>query len=651
MAGATTPRPHDQGAAITIPAKESAPPPADSQYRLLAARRFGPFFATQFLGALNDNVYKNALLVLMAYQTARFTTLDADTAVNLAAGLFVLPFFLFSATAGQLADKYDKARLIRATKLLEIAIMAVAAVGFWLQSSAVLIGALFFMGLQSALFSPAKYALIPQHLRPAELVGGNALVETGTFVAILIGTVIGGALAGFGEAGVAAVAAGVVVLAAAGWIASLRIPPAPAPAPDLRVDWNFLTQTWRAFALARQRRTVLLSILGNSWFWFYGALVLTQIPNYTKIVLGGTEGVVTLLLCALTVGIAAGSLACERLSAHKLELGLVPFGSIGLTVFGVDLAFAGPDGAQSGVTLAAFLAAPGGWRVLADFLLIGLFGGFYIVPLYAIIQARSDEATRARVISANNIRPALFMALAAVVAAAYLKAGLTIPQLFLAAALMNAAIAVFIYRLVPEFLQRFLVWLLVHTVYRLRIEGLEHLPAKGPAVIACNHVSYVDALIILAACPRPVRFVMYHRIFKLPVLNFVFRHTRAIPIAPAREDPDLLKRAYDEVARALEAGEVVGIFPEGALTADGEIAKFRPGIRAIVERTPVPVVPMALRGLWGSLFTRKHKGLGRLVPRKLFARVGLVVAPPMPPDGLTPEALQAQVSALRGAHP
>ncbi|HSO07805.1 MAG TPA: MFS transporter, partial [Pelomicrobium sp.] len=384
----------------------------------MAARRFGPFFATQFLGALNDNVYKNALLVLMAYQTARFTTLDADTAVNLAAGLFVLPFFLFSATAGQLADKYDKARLIRVTKLMEIAIMLAAAAGFWLQSSAVLIGALFFMGLQSALFSPAKYALIPQHLRPAELVGGNALVETGTFVAILIGTVIGGALAGFGEAGIAAVSAAVVVLAIAGWVASLRIPPAPAPAPDLRVDWNFLTQTWQAFALARQRRTVLLSILGNSWFWFYGALVLTQIPNYTKIVLGGTEGVVTLLLCALTVGIAAGSLACERLSAHKLELGLVPFGSIGLTVFGVDLAFAGPESAQSGVTLAGFLATAAGWRVLADFLLIGLFGGFYIVPLYAIIQARSDEATRARVISANNILNALFMVLAAVVAAA-----------------------------------------------------------------------------------------------------------------------------------------------------------------------------------------------------------------------------------------
>lgn len=632
-------------------AAEAQPPAVRSQFRLLGRRRFGPFFATQFLGALNDNVYKNALLVLLVYQTARLTALDADTAVNLAAGLFVLPFFLFSATAGQLADKYDKARLIRWTKLLEIAVMLAAAVGFWLQSAAILIGALFLMGLQSTLFSPAKYALIPQHVRPAELVGANALVETGTFVAILIGTVLGGALAGYGEAGIAGVAVAVVTLAVAGWAASLRIPAAPAPEPGLRVNWNFITQTWRVFSLARANRSVLLSIFGNSWFWFYGALLLTQIPNYTKAVLGGSEGVVTLLLCALTVGIAAGSLLCERLSAHKLELGLVPFGSIGLTLFGIDLAFAGPDGPQAGVTLAAFLASAAGWRVLADFALMGLFGGFYIVPLYAIIQARSEEAHRARIIAANNVLNALFMVLAAVVAALYLRAGLTIPQLFLAAALMNAAVAVFIYRLVPEFLQRFLVWLLIHSVYRLRTRGLEHIPESGPAVLACNHVSFVDALIIIAASPRPVRFVMYHGIFRIPVLNFVFRQTRAIPIAPAREDPELLRRAYDEVARALEAGEVVGIFPEGSLTADGEIAPFRPGIRTIVERTPVPVVPMALRGLWGSPFSRKHRGLARLAPRKLFASLGLECGAPIAPGDMTPESLREQVAVLRGNNP
>ncbi|HJW03604.1 MAG TPA: MFS transporter, partial [Azospira sp.] len=491
------------------------------QFKLLQERRFLPFFCTQFLGAFNDNLFKNALVVLLTFQAASWTTLDPGILANLAAGIFILPFFLFSATAGQLADKYDKARLSRLVKVLEMVIMAVAAAGFVLHSLAVLLAALFLLGCHSTLFGPVKYALLPQHLHEDELVGGNALVEAGTFVAILIGTLAGGLLAGAGGHPAWVAFAGLAV-AAAGYLASRGIPPAPAPEPGLVINPNPFTETWRNVGFARENRTVFLSILGISWFWLYGALFLAQFPAYAKNVLGGGESAVTLLLATFTVGIGLGSLLCERLSAKQVEIGLVPFGSIGLTLFGLDVAFASPLLPPAGAPLALFdlLAAPGMPRVLLALFMLGVFGGFFIVPLYALVQLRSAPGHRARIIAANNILNALFMVAGALGAAALLGTGISIPHLFLIAALLNALVAIYIYTLVPEFLQRFLVWLLIHTVYRLKSEGLEHIPDDGPALLVCNHVSYVDALVIAAACHRPIRFVMDHRIFRLPLLNF-----------------------------------------------------------------------------------------------------------------------------------
>jgi 1-acyl-sn-glycerol-3-phosphate acyltransferase len=622
-----------------------------SQFALLRERRFSPFFGVQFLGALNDNVYKNALVIMIAFQAAHLTTLDAGLLVNLCAGLFILPFFLFSATAGQLADKYEKSRVIRLVKVLEIGIMVLGAAGLLLQNLAVLMLALFLMGLQSTMFGPVKYAYLPQHLRPEELVGGNGLVEMGTFVAILLGTILGGLLIGIGEGGAAWVAAAVLVLAGAGYAMSRGIPHSPAASPGLAINWNPVTETWANLRFLRTNRTVFLSILGVSWFWFYGALFLSQFPSYGKDVLGGNEYVVTLLLALFSIGIGAGSLMCEKLSGRKVEIGLVPFGSIGLTVFAIDLHFAAPGLAPAGeaVGASAFLQQPGSWRVAADLVLIGMFGGFYIVPLYALIQTRSEESHRSRVIAGNNILNALFMVGAALLAIALLQLGFTIPQLFLATALLNAAVAVYIYTLVPEFTMRFLVWLLIHSVYRLEKSGLDHIPDEGPAVVVCNHVSFVDALIIAAACRRPIRFVMDHNIYRLPLLNFIFRVSRTIPIASARENPELLERAYEEIARALEQGEIVGIFPEGRLTGDGEVQPFRPGIRRILERTPVPVVPMALRGLWGNFFSRKD-GPAMSKPWRLrpFAKIGLAIGAPVAAQAATPEGLQETVLALRG---
>ena len=621
------------------------------QFGLLKQKRFAPFFATQFLGAFNDNLFKNALVVLLTFQAVRWTTLKPELLANLAAGIFILPFFLFSATAGQLADKYDKAMLARLVKVLEMSIMGVAAAGFFLTSLPVLMGALFLLGCHSTLFGPVKYAILPQHLREEELVGGNALIEAGTFVAILIGTLAGGLLAG-SVAHPAWIAVGGFVVALAGYLTSRGIPAAPAPAPELKVNLNPLSETWRNIAFARENRTVFLSILGISWFWLYGALFLAQFPAYGKFVLGGGESSVTLLLATFTVGIGVGSMLCERMSGKHVEIGLVPFGSIGLTLFGLDLYFASPTGLAGAAPheLLALLAMPAVWRVLFDLLMLGMFGGFFIVPMYALVQLRSSPEHRARIIAANNILNALFMVVGALGAAALLGEGLSIPALFGLGALLNAAVALYIYGLVPEFLLRFIAWLLVKAVYRLRTSGLAHIPHEGAAVLVANHVSFADAVIIMGASPRPIRFVMDHRIFRTPLLGFIFRHCGAIPIASAKEDPVMLEAAFAEVGRALENGDLVGVFPEGHLTRDGELQPFRPGISRILAANPVPVVPMALSGLWGSFFSRID-GSAMQTPfrRGVFSDIALQVGAPVPPGEATPEHLQQKVLALRGA--
>lgn len=619
-----------------------------SQFRLLAERRFGPFFGVQFLGAFNDNIFKQALVIMLAYHTASFTAMSSDTLQNLAQALFILPFLIFSATAGQIADKYEKSRLITATVALELLIMALGAVGLLMTNLPLLLAVLFLSGVQSTLFGPVKYAILPQQLKDSELIGGNALVESGTSIAVLVGMIYGGWLITQAHWGVTAVAVSVCAVSALALVLSTFIPKAPAADPALRIRWNPVAETWRNLAHLTERRTVFLSILGISWFWFYGAMLVTQFPNLTRNVLSGTEYVVTLLLVTFSLGIGAGSLLCERLSGHKIELGLVPFGSIGLTVFGIDLWWA-TSGVSPHPPLGAmdFLRDSAHWRILADLALIGIFGGLYIVPLYALVQSRSDPASRSRTIAGNNILNALFIVAAALLAIVLFRLSATIPHLFLINALLNACVAVYIFSLVPEFLMRFMAWLLVHSVYRLQKTGLEHIPDRGPALLVCNHVSYVDALVISAACRRPIRWVMDYRIFQIPLLSFFFRTSRAIPIASARENREVLDRAYDAIAEALERGQLVGIFPEGGLTSDGEIAEFRGGVGRIVGRTPVTVIPMALSGLWRSLFARNKDKL-RHAPTRLFPHVRVAVGESVAPESAAPEVLRAAVSALRG---
>ena len=618
------------------------------QFDLLNQRRFAPFFWTQFLGAGNDNIFKFAFTVLATFHAAEWGGLDAKLAGPVIGGLFILPFVLFSATAGQLADKYDKASIARLVKNLEIGFMLVIGAGFIWQLPAALYVGVVLMGCHSTLFGPAKFAYLPQHLRETELTGGNGLVEMGTFVAILLGTMLGGALVAIPGVGPTYVAAASIVIAVAGRIAASFIPASPPPAPELKINWNPVTETWINLKIANKNRVVFLSMIGISWLWFFGSVFLTSFTGFAKEVLSGNEQVVTLLLATFSVGIGLGSVLCEKMSGHRVEIGLVPFGAIGMTVFSVDLYFAA-RGLTVGPLIGAadFISAGRNWRMLADLFLLAMFSGFYSVPLYALMQARTDKAFRARIIAANNILNALFMVVASLMAAALLQSGLTLPQLYLVVGIMNAAVALFIFKLVPEFLMRFIIWMLIHTFYRVEKEGLENIPDEGPCVLVCNHVSFVDALVIGGCIQRPVRFVMDHRIFKIPVLNFVFRTAGTIPIASAKEDAVMLEKAYERIDAYLKEGEIVCIFPEGRITDNGDLYPFKKGITRIIERTPVPVIPMALRGLWGSFFSR-WGGDAMRYPRGVLSRIALKIDAPWDAATVTPEGLQKKVAEIRG---
>lgn len=633
--------------------KQGAPNPKTRKaLGLLTGKRFAPFFWTQFFGAFNDNLFKNALILMIAFQSGELISESSDIWVNLAAGFFILPFFLFSAIAGQVADKVEKSFLIRRIKLLEIVIMACAGMALFFESLVSLLGLLFVMGAQSAFFGPVKYSIMPQQLNDDEIVGGNALVEMGTFVSILLGTICGGILIQL-ENGNIWTGIVLVTLAVSGWLSSQSIPEAKAGAPDLAIKWNLIKETAKTIRFAKRERSVFLSIIGISWFWFIGASYLTQLPNFTREFLKGSESVVTLLLALFSIGVGVGSLLCDRLSGKKVELGLVPIGSIGLSIFGFDLFFfcSLPETSQL-LSLSAFLAADGTIRILADFLLIGMFGGFYIVPLFAFVQMKTPSKVRARVIAANNIVNALFMVLSSIAGILIIGvAGLSILQFFLLVSVINVVVAIYICSLVPEFTMRFLVWLMTHTLYRVNHKDLDLIPDEGPAVLVCNHVSYVDALIIAGACKRPVRFVMYEPIYRFFLLNFIFRTAKAIPISSGKKNPAGLKKAFEGISNALNRGEIVCIFPEGHLTKDGHVDAFRPGIEKIIKQNPVPVVPMALKGLWGSFFSHKNGQAMTHLPRRFWSKIELVAGAPVIPSLVSARTLYHHVKALRGAVP
>ena len=479
--------------------------------RLLGQKKFAPLFWVQFLGAFNDNLYKTGLVLLITMQAASES--DAGFYVNLGSALFILPFLLFAAISGQLADKFEKSFLIRLTKAFEVAIMLCGAAALFSGSFSYLLGVLFLMGAQSSLFGPLKYSILPQHLADDELVAGNGLIEMGTFLAILLGTIGAGLLL---DLGVHGVAASVVFVSILGWLCSHYIPVAPAADPALELSPNPLRETFNLWRLASQHRTVFLSILGISWFWFFGAIILAQLPSFTKFVLYGNQQVVTLMLAMFSLSIGLGALFCERLSRGEVEIGLVPFGALGMTLFSLDLYLMDYPLAGPIVGLGDFFAPRGPFvatRLLFDIAGIGIFGSFFIVPLYALIQQRSDERYRSRIVAANNLINSVFMVASALLTMALYKLGVGTVGVFGVIALLNLVVSLYIFSLVPEFAMRFGLWLLASTIYKLKYQGRNHLPRRGAALLICNHISFIDWLIITAACNRPVRFVMDHRIF------------------------------------------------------------------------------------------------------------------------------------------
>lgn len=622
---------------------------------LALSERFRGLFWTQLLGAFNDNFFKKALLILIVYKGFGQVDMKEDKLSELASAIFIIPFFLFSATAGQIADKYDKAAVIQKLKLVEIVLGVLATIGFLAESVPMLLAALALLGLQSAFFGPLKYGIIPQLLQTEDLVEGNAAVETGTKLAILLGSIAGGILAGT-VLGPTICSVAVVAIAVAGYFTAKLVPRVKPSDPNLVVEWNPITPTYHVIQMARKTRAVFLSILGVSWFWALGGGLLTLLPVYGKQILKVSEEVAVGFDAVFSIGVAIGAIICGKLSHQRLELGLVPFGSIGISVFLGDLALLGsPFSPEPGqfIGYSELLRNPQGWRLMIDLAGIAVCSGLFIVPLYTMIQQRTEETYRSRVIAANNVINAGVMAGSLVVLSKLGDLGLSILGKFGLLAVLNLLVGLYIYTLIPEFFLRFLAYILNHILYRLKVEGEESIPKEGAALFVGNHVSFIDWLVVLGGIHRPTRFVMWHTYYELPLVRYLFRDAGAIPIASGKTHPELLTKAFDEIDKSLEEGCLVCIFPEGQLTPDGEVGEFRKGLERILERRSVPVVPFALQGLWDSLFSRQSdRSAWSKVKRFFRPRVTLAIGrkmsppPPVSVPGLAKE-LRQQVLQLR----
>lgn len=617
----------------------------------IRSSRFLPLFVTQLVTAFNDNFFKNAMVLWISATSASVLGLSPTTTIFVCHAVFVLPFFLFSATAGQLADRHDKAKVVRLIKLAEVAIMALAAVGFARASLPILLVSLAAMGIHSAFLGPVKYGILPELLPPEAIVVGNAWVEMGTFLAILGGTIGGGVLVVSGASGPVAVAVVVVLLAIFGVFASRRIPSLEPASPSLVVQWDLVRPTLSVLRITARNRAILNAVLGISWFWYVGTCFLSLFPAYARQALGADETVVTILLATFCIGIALGSMLTERISGPNLELALVPIGALGMSLAMLHLHGIGSPGAGVSTprNVAAFLAESWAPKVLVDLGIIAVFGGLYTVPLYAFLAKRSPKEERARIVAGNNVLNSFFMVAATATLAGLENERFDVPTMMLIIAGLNLAVAIYIESVVPEFVLRFVAFVLSRILYRLRVEGADRVPAEGPAVVVCNHVSFVDWLVLGGAVRRPMRFVMDARIAATPIARIVFERGKTIPISSAKEDPALMEAAFERIAAELRDGEVVCIFPEGKLTSDGRVQAFRSGIERILRETPVPVIPVALHGLWGSIFSRKEGAALSRPPRRFRARISLVFGEAIAPTEATARNLEERVKDLLGS--
>lgn len=623
-----------------------------NQFSLLKSKRFLPLFITQFFGAFNDNVFKNALIIMLAFSASLLPSgVSEGLAVNISAGLFILPYFLFSSMAGQLADYQEKSFLIRTLKLLEIGLVLLCGFSIFIQNIYIMWVALFLMGTHSTFFGPLKYSILPQHLKENELVGGNSLIEMGTFVAILLGTIAGGILITM-DYGPYYICGLLLVAAIIGFISATNIPEAPSVTTG-KMSFNIFTQSWEIIKISREIKSVFLSILGISWFWFLGATFLAQFPILVKDVFGAHENVVTLLLMTFSIGIASGSLVCEKLSRGKIEPGLVPFGAIGMTFFGYFIYTSLNSFEKVGhiLSVSEFLSMGQSYSILGSFFFFSVFGGFFTVPLYAMIQSRSKPENRSRTIASTNILNSVFMIASALFAITGFSLGLDVKDILFITIVFNALVSIYIFTIIPEFLMRFMVWIIMSIFYKVKIEGQDNIPEEGAAIVISNHVSFVDALLIFGAITRPVKFVMHYKIYNNILLKPLFKSVGAIPIASKQENEAVFNNAFLKISNYLKDGEIVMIFPEGKIAEEeikGQINEFKPGLLKTLEQNPVPVIPSALSGVYGSMFSRKHKDITRYYPKSFFNRkVRYSIGKPITFENVTLRGLETEVIQLR----
>ncbi|PIK15170.1 MFS transporter [Halobacteriovorax sp. JY17] len=575
-------------------------------------RRFSPLFWTMFLGALNDNFFKNALVIIIAYKSISLMGLSSQSLVALAGGIFILPFFLFSATAGQLSDKLSKSKLVKYTKVTEFLIMLVAGLGFYTSNFYILLITLFLMGTQSSFFGPLKYGIIPQLLKREELVSGNAVIGGGTFLAILIGTIIGG-LAVTSESNSIVIAIGIISVAAIGFMTSLFMPAVEAVDDKVKPDYTFFKPTLEIIKITMKDKKIFHTCMGISWFWFLGAAILSLLPNLCKDIFNSSEQVGTLFLASFTIGMGIGSFLAEKLSQKRPEMGMVPLAALGMSIFLVDMSYSAMNFSYSTSSdlfnISEFFNHEYSLRALLDLFIVSIFGGMFIIPQFTFLQDYAPRNILSRIIAGNNIWNAIFMVSAAVCIMVLSGKGISIPWIFFILAVGNFLYFFYIYFQNSAVTLRFIFWMMSKFFYSVKIEGREHIPDRGAVVIASNHVSFVDWIMVMAACPRPVRFVIDHVYYYRTGFTFWLKQAHLIPIATKKDDPEMLVNAFKEIENGLTNGDVIGLFPEGWITRDGKLRKFQPGIKKIVSMQPTVVIPMVIDGLWGSFFSFEGKGV------------------------------------------
>jgi len=609
-------------------------------------KRFFPLFWTMFLGALNDNFFKNALIILITYRGISLMDLPSSALVAMAGGIFILPFFLFSATAGQLADKLSKTTLIRVTKITELFVMLVATLGFYTGNYLLLLVTLFLMGTQSTFFGPLKYGIIPQLLGRSELVTGNAFIGGGTFLAILIGTILGG-LSISAKDPILVVSLGVMVVSVLGIIFSFFIEDVEPMDPEVKPDFTFVRPTMDILKLTMSDSKIFHTCIGISWFWFLGAAILSLLPALCKDIFYSSEKVGTMFLASFTIGMGIGSFFAERLSQRRPEVGMAPLALLGMSFFMFDLAYCGlnfskPVSSEL-LNLSQFFTYDYSLRALIDLLFVSIFGGMYIIPQFTFLQDYTPRNILSRIIAGNNILNSLFMVSAAILIMVLASSGLNIPKIFIILAGLNFLFSFYNYYVNSAVTIRFISWFIAKIFYRISIEGRENIPESGSVIIAANHVSFIDWILISAASPRPVRFVIDQAFYFSKPLNFWFKQAHLIPIATTKESPEVLENAFTLMKEGLLNGDVLGLFPEGWITRDGQVRKFQPGIRKIVRMDPaVVVVPLVIKGLWGSFFSFEGKGVLRGISFKR-RRVILKILPAIGHDEFDFKKLEAIV--------